>query len=214
MIARLHYITQDIENKSHQQLAEEACLAGADWIQLRVKNRPYEEWKKIAEETLRICRKHGAKLIINDNVQLASEIGADGVHLGKEDMSTAEARKVLGKNFIIGGTANTFGDVKMHVRAGVDYVGVGPFRFTITKDKLSPILGSDGYKRILEQCASENISVPVIAIGGITVQDVSEIIKTGVHGIAVAGAITHAEDKTQVISDFRLVLNSPPGRRL
>ncbi|MGZ3862396.1 MAG: thiamine phosphate synthase [Bacteroidia bacterium] len=202
MISKFQYITQEVDGKSHAQLAEEACKAGVDWIQLRVKNRPYEEWKRIAVETLTICKKYNSRLIVNDNVALAKEIGAYGVHLGKEDMHPVEARKILGNGFIIGGTANTFEDVKQHVAAGVDYVGVGPFRFTTTKDKLSPVLGLEGYSSILEKCKAENISVPVIAIGGITIQDVSAIIETGVYGIAVAGAVTFAEHKGQVVAEF------------
>src|ERR1700758_3328524 len=112
MISKLQYITQDVEGKSHQQLAEEACTVGADWVQLRVKSKSAIEWKKIAMEAVTICNKHKAKLIINDNVSLAKEIGAHGVHLGKEDMNPVEARKILGNNFIIGGTANTFEDIK------------------------------------------------------------------------------------------------------
>lgn len=211
MIARLHYIMQEIGGKTHDQFAEEACRSGADWIQLRVKNRPYDEWKQIAIETLAACRQYGAKLIINDNVRLAAEIGADGVHLGKEDMRTAEARKLLGRHFIIGGTANTFDDIRMHAKAGVDYVGVGPFRFTATKEKLSPILGLEGYQKISVQCAAENIAVPVIAIGGIQPSDVADIIKAGAYGVAVAGAITHAADKKEIISEIRSVLNGSPA---
>src|SRR5262249_1888401 len=98
-----------------------------------------------------------------------------------------------------GGTANTFDDIKKHAQAGVNYVGVGPFRFTKTKEKLSPVLGLDGYKKIVERCAAENILVPVIAIGGITVNDISEIIGTGVYGVAVASEITFSEDKKEKI---------------
>src|SRR5246127_4479462 len=128
MISRLHYITQDIENTSHTQLVEDACKAGVNWVQLRLKNKSYEDWKAIAEEALAICKKHNAKLIINDNVALAKEIGADGVHVGKQDMPVAKAREILGSGFIIGGTANTFEDVELHAKSGADYVGLGPFR--------------------------------------------------------------------------------------
>src|ERR1035438_4698604 len=94
-ISRLHYITQDIAGFTHPQLVELACIGGANWVQLRVKNKQYDEWLKIALETKSICKKYGARLIINDNIQIAKEISADGVHLGKEDMSPNEARKIL-----------------------------------------------------------------------------------------------------------------------
>ncbi len=201
MISKLHYITQDVEGKTHAQLAEKACIAGVTWVQLRVKNKPYAEWKAIAIDTLAVCRKHHAKLIINDNVELAKEIHADGVHLGKEDISTAEARKLLGSNFIIGGTANTFEDIKMHA-PNVDYIGLGPFRFTSTKKKLSPILGIEGYAQIINKCRANNIAIPIIAIGGITSNDVLALLNAGVYGIAIASAITFSKDKKETIKEF------------
>ena len=109
---------------------------------------------EIRPEAVRIqalCREYGATFIIDDHVELVKELHADGVHLGKKDMPIAEARQILGKDFIIGGTANTFEDVQMHYQAGADYIGCGPFRFTTTKKNLSPILGLEGYKAIVSQ---------------------------------------------------------------
>ena len=208
MISKLQYITQDIENTTHIQLVEEACKAGIDWIQLRLKNKSYEEWQTIALESLAICKKHHAKLIINDNVALAKEIGADGVHVGKQDMPVAKAREILGPDFIIGGTANTFEDIKLHVASGVNYIGLGPFRFTSTKEKLSPVLGFDGYKVNLQLCKQKHIHIPIIAIGGITVNDVEELVSVGVYGVAVASAITHAADKKETVQAFMSHLKS------
>lgn len=206
MIARLHYITQDMPGKTHVQLVQEACVHGARWVQLRLKNRGEAECKLVALQALDICRKHGAKLIINDHSHLAKEIGAHGMHLGKEDMSTALARKEFGNDFIIGGTANTFEDIKMHVAAGVDYIGLGPFRHTVTKAKLSPVLGLEGYKRIMEQCAKEHMQIPVIAIGGIIPGDVSGLMEAGLHGIAVAGYVNYAQNKAEAVQQFLSVL--------
>jgi thiamine-phosphate pyrophosphorylase len=202
MISKLHYITQDIEGASHVQLVEDACKAGVYWVQLRLKNTSYEDWKTIAEKALAICKKYNAKLIINDNVALAKEIGADGVHVGKQDMPVSKAKEILGPDFIIGGTANTFEDVKLHAKSGADYIGLGPFRFTTTKDKLSPILGLEGYKAIVDRCKQENIVVPIIAIGGITEADVEDLSATGIYGVAVASAITHAENKKEMVKKF------------
>src|SRR3972149_45836 len=163
-ISRLHYITQDIPEFSHTELAEFACRGGADWVQLRVKNKSYDEWLKIAEEVKSVCKKFGAKLIINDNVLIAKKIGADGVHLGKDDMNPKEARKILGNNFIIGGSSNTMDDVKWLMNNCVDYIGIGPYHFTSTKEKLNPVLGLEGIKTIADKFGA-NISI--IAIGGI-----------------------------------------------
>ncbi|HEY4800861.1 MAG TPA: thiamine phosphate synthase [Bacteroidia bacterium] len=199
MISRLHYITQDLPDFSHAQLAEFACKGGADWIQLRVKNKSHEEWKKIAEETKAACKKFGAKLIINDNVRLAKEISADGVHLGKDDMDPKKARKILGNNFIIGGSTNTIDDVKKQIENGCDYIGIGPFRFTSTREKLNPFLGLQGIRIIAEQFGNK---IPMIAIGGIKLEDVETLMKTGVHGVAVSSGINLSENKTAETKRF------------
>ena len=183
-ISTLHYITDQPE------LAELACRAGIDWVQLRVKNHAYADWKARAVDTLAICRAFGARLIINDNVTLAGEIGADGVHVGLTDMSVADARRLLGASMIVGGTANTLDDIRLHHEAGADYVGLGPYRFTTTKEKLSPVLGLVGYDRILTACRHEDIALPIIAIGGLDVVDVPNLMQVGLHGIAVSSAIS------------------------
>ena len=198
IIHRFHYLTQDLPDISHQELAEIACKNGIRWIQLRVKNKSHEEWLQIAKEVKSVCDKYQAILIINDNVVIAKEVDAHGVHLGKKDMSVAEARKILGKDKIIGGTANTIVDIEHLQSAGVDYIGLGPYKFTSTKEKLNPILGLEGYS-IIQQF---NSTVPIIAIGGIKLEDVKSLMNTGIHGIAVSSVINLAEDKAKVISSF------------
>ncbi len=195
-ISKLHYITA---NPLH---AEEACKGGVDWIQLRVKHRNDDDWKMIAEETKAICSKYGAKLIINDSVKLAKLAGADGVHLGKEDMPPDEARKLLGPDFIIGGTANTFEDMVRLNALKVDYIGLGPFRYTQTKTNLSALLGLEGYLDLMKACVVAQIKVPVIAIGGIKINDIEEIMATGVYGIAVSSAISNSGDVTATAQAF------------
>ena len=187
-ISKLHFIAATAEQ------AEQACAGGVRWVQLRVKNTPAGAWEELARTTQQVCRRYGATLIINDNPALAQTIGADGVHLGKEDMPPAEARALLGSGVIIGGTANTFEDVQRLAAAGVNYVGMGPFRFTTTKQNLSPILGLEGYQTILGQARAAGIDVPVIAIGGILLPDVAALLAVGLHGVAVSGAIAHAAD--------------------
>jgi thiamine-phosphate pyrophosphorylase len=189
-ISNLHFITTSAEQ------AEQACAGGVRWVQLRLKNTPYAEWKQRALEIQQVCQRYGATLIINDNPQVAQEIGADGVHLGQQDMPADNARSILGPDYIIGGTANTFADIERLVAAGVDYIGLGPFRFTTTKEKLSPILGMEGYSAIMDQCLTAGLDVPIIAIGGIQNDDVALLMSTLVHGIAVSGAIGSAIEPT------------------
>ena len=141
-------------------------------------------------------------LIINDNPALVHAIGADGVHLGKTDMAPTEARRLLGPDFIIGGTANTFADIEQLTAAGVNYIGLGPFRFTTTKQNLSPILGLAGYQALLAQVRAAGLAVPIVGIGGIVLADVPALLATGLHGVAVSGAITHAADPVAAATSF------------
>jgi thiamine-phosphate pyrophosphorylase len=199
IVHRFHYLTQDLPGITHQELAQIACENGIRWIQLRVKNKPFDEWLQIAEKVKNICDKYQTILIINDNVEICKAIDAHGVHLGKNDMSVAEARAILGKDKIIGGTANTTEDIKHLQSAGVDYIGLGPYKFTETKKNLNSIVGLQGYSAMLQ---FYNSTIPVIAIGGIQLEDVQPLMNTGVYGIAVSSAINLADNKPKVINAF------------
>ena len=190
----LQFITHFTDKYSYFDSARIALEGGCRWIQLRMKDASAEEIEKEAMRILPLCRECGATFILDDQAELVKKIHADGVHLGKFDMPIAEARKMLGKDFIIGGTANTFDDVKAHYEAGADYIGCGPFRFTATKKNLSPILGLEGYRRIIARMKAEGIGLPVVAIGGITYDDIPAVMQTGVSGIALSGSILRAED--------------------
>jgi thiamine-phosphate pyrophosphorylase len=195
-ISNLHYITDSTQG------LEPLLKAGLNWVQLRVKNRNEKEMYNLADSFVALCEKYKAYSIINDYPKLARRVGADGVHLGKEDMSVAEARALLGKDFIIGGTANTYEDVEALYEAGADYVGLGPLRFTETKKNLSPVLGMEGYNQILQSCSVNGIRVPIIAIGGITVQDLEALHDAGLHGVAVSSAIKRAQNPTAAVKQF------------
>ncbi|ASZ10254.1 thiamine phosphate synthase [Chitinophaga pendula] len=200
MIDSLHYISQATATHTHLENIREACVAGCRWIQLRIKDAPEDIILAQAIAAKAICQQYGAVLIINDHPQVALAAGADGVHVGKEDMTVAEARAIVGDYLIVGGTANTLDDILQHVTHGADYVGVGPYRFTTTKQKLSPILGLEGYMHLMEALRARHINIPVIAIGGILQEDIPALLDTGVHGVAVSGLITHAADKASLLS--------------
>lgn len=161
---------------------------GGRWIQLRMKGAEWELIVAVGRALKTLCTEYEAMLIINDNPKLVSEIGADGVHVGSSDMPVSQAREVIGDG-IVGATANTFEDVARLVAEGADYIGLGPYRFTTTKKNLSPVLGVEGYRGIMERCREIGINVPIVAIGGVEVEDVASILATGVCGIAVSGAI-------------------------
>lgn len=179
-----------------------ALEGGCKWIQLRMKDASAEEVLVNAEEALHLCRQYGAKFILDDHVELVERAGADGVHLGKNDMPVDEARKILGNGKIIGGTANTIEDIVRLHKQGADYIGCGPFRFTTTKKKLSPVLGLEGYKSIVQNMKDKGIDLPIVAIGGITVADIPAIMATGVTGIALSGAILGAADPVAMTEDI------------
>lgn len=202
-ISRLQLITQDdVAGYTQTKLAEEACKAGIDWVQLRVKGKSEQEWKAIALDVKKICDTYNARLIINDNAKLAKEVGAAGVHLGKKDMPIKEARKLLGHHYIIGGSANDIMDIVDLVEAGADYIGLGPFWFTTTKEKLSPVLGLKGYRKIVDACVKHHITTPIIAIGGIKLNDVKDIMSMGIYGVAIASSINAAFDKGGKAKEF------------
>jgi len=200
MIDKLHYISQETENLSHLDAINKTLIAGAKWIQLRVKNKPEEVILELAVKANALCQAYGARLIVNDHPLIALKAEAYGLHLGLTDMPIAEARSIVGKQMIIGGTANTFEHVKQRVAEGVDYIGLGPYRFTNTKQNLSPIIGLEGYETIMNQVSLSGINTPIIAIGGIELHDIPFIMATGVHGVALSGALTSAKDPAAELS--------------
>lgn len=208
MIQRLQYISQGQTPAEHLQAIQRVLQSGCTWIQLRVKEQPEEEVLKLAQKARLLTRQYGAILIINDYPVIARQVEADGVHLGLQDMPVNKARAFLGSDFIIGGTANTLEQVREQIRLGADYVGVGPYRFTTTKKKLSPIVGPEGYPRILSQLSEEERRIPIIAVGGIQRGDVPALLEVGVYGVAVSGAITQPQDPAEVIQQFQHILNS------
>ena len=191
---QLQFITHHNDRYSYIDSAHIALEGGCRWVQLRMKEASEELFEETALAVQRMCREHGATFIIDDNVALAKRIGADGVHLGKRDMPIAEARKILGEEFIIGGTVNTFEDIANALRtAPPDYFGCGSYRYTTTKQNLAPTLGIEGYGAIVEQMRKHNISIPIVAIGGIGKNDIPTLVACGIDGIALSGSIINAE---------------------
>lgn len=190
----IQFISHSNERCSYIDGIRLALEGGCKWVQLRMKDAPDEQVAQLGVQARELCDRYGAKLILDDRVNLVAKTGADGVHLGKNDMPIAQAREILGPGKIIGGTANTFEDIVAHWKSGADYIGCGPFRFTTTKKNLSPILGLEGYRDIVARMKDAGITLPLVAIGGITAEDIPAILETGVDGIAVSGTVLRAED--------------------
>lgn len=201
----IQFITHSNERYDHVEGAKLALQGGCRWIQLRMKDAMEIDFLRAAKKIRRLCDEYHATFILDDHVEWVGLTGADGVHLGKNDMPVDEARKMLGRNKIIGGTANTFEDVERLFRQGADYIGCGPFRFTTTKKNLSPVLGLEGYRDITAQMKDHDIQLPIVAIGGILHQDIPAIMQTGVTGIAVSGAILNAENP---VEEMRLFISA------
>ena len=204
----LQFITHTTERYGYVEGAIAALNGGCKWIQLRMKNAQADEICRAVDELKPLCQEKGTILILDDHVELTSQLDIDGVHLGKNDMPPAEARALIGEKFIIGGTANTFDDIKNLVSQGVDYIGLGPFRYTETKQNLSKILSIEGYKNILTQCRAAGITTPIVAIGGIEPDDIPAIMQTGVSGIALSGAILRSDNPTETTQKIITTLNN------
>ncbi|WP_143961133.1 thiamine phosphate synthase [Litoribacter populi] len=184
---RLQFISQG--NTANEQLEsiKRVLDVGCQWIQFRWKNASLTDILKTGTEVRSFTGLYRAKLIINDHLTIADQLDADGLHLGLNDESIIEAREVLGNNKIIGGTANTWEHVQQRIEEGVDYIGLGPLRFTTTKEKLSPILGFEGYADICHKLTRGEM--PIYAIGGVRAEDIPQLLDCGVHGVAVSSAL-------------------------
>ena len=203
----LQFISHYTDKYSYLDSIRLALQGGCRWIQLRMKDATDDEVRPVAIEAQKLCKQYGATFIIDDRVALVKELQADGVHLGKNDMPISEARSQLGPDYIIGGTANTIRDVKAHYAAGADYIGCGPFRFTTTKQKLSPVLGLDGYRRIIIEMRAAHIDLPIVAIGGITKDDIPAILATGITGIALSGTVLRAANPIDEMKHLTNIVN-------
>lgn len=202
MFSKLQYISQGTTATGQLNNIKAALDAGCNWIQLRFKNAAKDEVITLAEQMKILCADYGATYIVNDHPHIAKAVDADGVHLGLTDLSVGEAKEIVGTDKIIGGTANTLAHVIQREEEGCSYVGLGPLRFTTTKEKLSPVLGLQGYKNISDALKERRIQIPVYAIGGIVPEDITAIMQAGIYGVAVSGVITNHPDKKYLIKEL------------
>ncbi len=201
---KLQYISQGFTIEDQELNIRKALDHGIKWIQVRWKNAPEQEFFKLCEISKQLCSDNQTVCIINDHVQIAKDVDADGVHLGLKDTSIEIARNVLGKNKIIGGTANTISDALQRMNEPCDYIGLGPLRFTSTKEQLSPILGFEGYEKIIHELKERSLEIPkIFAIGGVVLEDIELLQPIGIYGVAVSGQITH---QPSVINQFKTIL--------
>ncbi len=199
------YVITDKElagKRSVIEIAKQAIFGGATIIQLRDKNASHEELLAIGRELLKMAG-NKVSVIINDNVEAAVAIGAQGVHVGQKDMSALEARAMIGESMILGVSASSVKEAIKAEEDGADYIGVGPVFATSTKLDADPAIGIAGLRNI-----KKAVSIPVVAIGGINAKNAGEISKI-TDGIAVVSAIMAAEDPGQAAEELsKIIINS------
>lgn len=188
---------QWLKNITLAQAVEQAVLGGASFVQLREKNTCYEEFREIALDVKKITDKYGIPFVINDNVELCREIDADGVHVGADDMSVKTARKILGDNKIIGGTARTLERAVQAYNEGADYLGIGAVFDTSTKS------GTTHMTKELAQAINRAVPIPTVAIGGINQSNIEQLRGYGISGVAVVSAIFAADDIRKAAESLR-----------
>ncbi len=203
-IGRLHVLTDiTLQSRfSHVELARLAIAGGADTIQFRQKGGSAREMIEVARRIKLLCDDAGVMFIVNDRVDIAIAAGADGVHLGQDDLPILLARRMMGEGGIIGGSASTKEEVLKCFSEGADYVGLGPIYPTGSKEDAGAAIGPDVLKEI-----AYGISLPIIAIGGIGVKNVSEVMEAGAGGVAVISAICCREDPEQATKALHQALH-------
>ena len=198
----IQYISQGSTQEEQLSNIEQVLKAGCTWVQLRFKNADEALFLDTAQKAKQLCDRFQAVFIVNDHVAIAKEVDAHGVHVGLTDTNVREAREILGDDKIIGGTTNTYEDVLQRIEENCDYIGLGPFRFTTTKEKLSPVLGLEGYKEILNRLKEANKHIAIYAIGGIEENDIQAILDLGIQGVALSGLLTNNVNSETLIAKF------------
>ncbi len=181
-------ISSKIASKSVKETANLVIDGGADMIQLREKTISDSEYISMAGEIRDLTAKRGTLFIINDRVNVAVELNADGVHLGQHDTSVSEAKAIIGNDKIIGASTHNIIQARQALKDGADYIAIGPVYPTSTKD-YEPSVGL----KVVQEISSE-INIPIFAIGAITLENLDDVLKTGASRIAVCSAIISSKD--------------------
>lgn len=202
----LQYITSTSSPVPVVEQVKKVIEGGCRWIQVRMKDATDEEISKVIEKIKPLCIEKEAFLILNDRVELAKTLDVGGVHLGKTDMLPSQARMILGPAAVIGCTANTIDDVMAVQALDIDYIGIGPFRYTDTKKNLAPVLGMAGVKAICDEMQQKEINIAHVAVGGIKKEDIKALMDAGCNGVAVSGAIAFADDIAKETAEFLKIL--------
>ncbi|MDB5025242.1 MAG: thiamine phosphate synthase [Mucilaginibacter sp.] len=198
-ISKFHYLTQDLPHRSHSEQAQIACQAGANWIQYRCLTKPDDELIDEINEIAAICDEWGATLMVTNHYELLDRVDAQGVHVEDFDADLIAIRKYIGDEKTLGASATHVEQLLQVQNTGVvDYCGYGPFAHTDTKPNDNPLLGFEAYRTLQKH----PVEIPLIAVGGIQLDDVEPLLATGIYGIAVSGAINLAPDPGMALKEF------------
>lgn len=202
-IGKFHVLTDTVvQNRfSHLEIARMALRGGADTIQFRQKSGSTRKMIQMARQLKRLCGDHGVPFIVNDRIDVAIASEADGVHLGQDDFPIPLARKLLGKEKIIGGSAANLEEARRCVSEGADYIGFGPVYPTTSKPDASPATGIELLQKVVQA-----VNLPIIAIGGVNAANTRQVIKAGAYGIAVIAAVCCQENPEQAARALSLAI--------
>lgn len=203
MDLRLYVITDEKIGlgRSHSILAEEALKGGATVIQLRDKEKSGRELYRIGLKIRELTRQYRALFIVNDRLDIALAVGADGVHLGTEDLPISVVRRMTSKNFIIGASVSSPEEALLAEKEGADYISAQSIFETSSKENVK-VIGIEGLKSIIRVS-----SLPVIGIGGINKENVKDVIKAGAKGVAVISAVVSKEDVRGATEELRKLID-------
>ncbi|MFQ6110169.1 MAG: thiamine phosphate synthase [Candidatus Aminicenantales bacterium] len=202
-IGKFHVLTDTVvQNRfSHLEIARMALRGGADTIQFRQKSGSTREMIQMARQLKWLCSDHGVPFIVNDRIDVAIASEADGVHLGQDDFPIPLARRLLGKERIIGGSAANLEEARRCVSEGADYIGFGPVYPTTSKPDASPATGIELLQKVVQA-----VNLPIIAIGGVNAANTPHLIKAGAYGIAVIAAVCCQENPEQAARALSLAI--------
>ena len=205
-ISQFHYLTQDIPHRSHLEQVNLACDAGAKWIQYRCLSKTDDEMLEELHPIASVCDDWGTTLIITNHFHLVALADIQGVHIEDMNADLAAIRNIIGDDKTLGASANTFEQIKNHIQNGADYIGCGPFGHTDTKPNQSAHWGVVGYQNMVETLKAENLEIPLIAAGGVQLQNVTALINTGIYGVAVSAAVNLSENPKEAYKAIHQLL--------
>jgi thiamine-phosphate diphosphorylase len=188
--------------RSEVEVVQAALAGGATAVQLRWKAGPLAEAVQTGRALRELCRQAGALFVVNDRVDLALALDADGVHLGVEDLPLGEARQLAGERLILGFSPSTLDQALAAEQAGADYLGIGPVYGTATKADAGPAVGIEHVRQIVQA-----VSIPVVGIGGITASNARPVIEAGAAGVAVISAVVATDDPRAAAAALRAAVD-------